>query len=152
MKENGRLCISKQIGPDTYFVSYSDFLLPSLGFTDWTFSEDELKGAIGKVQAGEQLVWDHFQEKRSPRKSRNLKERVLDYDTWDKYYDEGAEAYFEGKTLDEVPITGNAWFREAWEEGWKMQKLVTTRMQEELKQSTRRTTGSKEGVINKKRF
>lgn len=120
--KNGRLYISKQIGPDTYFVSYSDFLLPSLGFTDWTFSEDELKEAIRKVQSGEQLVWDHFQEKRSPRKSRNLNERVLDYDTWDKYYDEGAEAYFEGKTLSEVPITGNAWFREAWEEGWKNAK------------------------------
>lgn len=63
--------------------------------------------------------------KRNPKRvkeSKNLKERVLDYDTWDKYYDEGAEAYFEGKTLSEVPITGNAWFREAWEEGWKNAK------------------------------
>lgn len=93
-----------------------------MSFTDWTFSEDELKDAIRKVQSGEQLVWDHFQEKKFLKKSENLKERVLDYDTWDKYYDEGAEAYFEGKTLDEVPITGNAWFREAWEEGWKNAK------------------------------
>lgn len=120
--KNGKLYISKQVGPDTYFVRYSDFLLPSLSFTDWTFSEDELKDAIRKVQSGEQLVWDHFQEKKFLKKSENLKERVLDYDTWDKYYDEGCEAYFEGKTLDEVPITGNAWFREAWEEGWKNAK------------------------------
>lgn len=53
---------------------------------------------------------------------KNLAERVLDFDTYDKYYDEGAEAYFEGKTLSDVPITGNAWFREAWEEGWKNAK------------------------------
>lgn len=65
--------------------------------------------------------------KRNPKRvkeSKNLKERVLDYDTWDKYYDEGAEAYFEGKSLDEVPITGNAWFREAWEMGWKDSKAI----------------------------
>lgn len=49
--------------------------------------------------------------------STRLKERVLDYDTWDKYYDEGEKAYLDGKTLSDVPITGNAWFREAWEEG-----------------------------------
>lgn len=54
--------------------------------------------------------------------TKNLAERVLDFDTYDKYYDEGAEAYFEGKSLSEVPITGNAWFREAWEEGWKNAK------------------------------
>lgn len=63
--------------------------------------------------------------KRNPKRIKefkNLKERVLDYDAWDKYYDEGAEAYFEGKSLDEVPVTGNAWFREAWEEGWKNAK------------------------------
>lgn len=53
---------------------------------------------------------------------KNLAERVLDYDAYDRYYDEGAEAYFEGKTLSDVPITGNAWFREAWEEGWKNAK------------------------------
>lgn len=51
--------------------------------------------------------------------SKNLKERVLDYDTYDEYYDAGVEAYYEGKTLSEVPVTGNAWFREAWEDGWK---------------------------------
>lgn len=48
-----------------------------------------------------------------------VKERVLDYDTYDEYYDAGVETYYEGKTLSEVPITGNAWFREAWEDGWK---------------------------------
>ncbi len=120
--KNGKLYITKQISPDTYLVSYRDFLLSSLSFTDWTFSEGELKDAIRRVQSGEQLVWDHFQEKKFLKKSRNLKERVLDYDTWEKYYDEGCEAYFEGKTLNEVPITGNAWFREAWEEGWKNAK------------------------------
>lgn len=66
----------------------------------------------------------HLKEKKFLKKSRNLKERVLDYDTWDKYYDEGAEAYFEGKSLDEVPVTGNAWFREAWQEGWKESKTI----------------------------
>lgn len=46
--------------------------------------------------------------------STRLKERALDFDTWDKYYDEGVEAYLAGKTLNEAPITGNAWFSEAW--------------------------------------
>lgn len=59
--KRGKLYISKQLSPDEYLVRYSDFLLPSLSFTDWTFSVDELKEAIKKVQSGEQLVWDHFQ-------------------------------------------------------------------------------------------
>lgn len=60
----------------------------------------------------------------SPRvqESKKINERVLDYDTYDEFYKQGCEAYFEGKSLDEVPITGNAWFREAWQEGWKNAK------------------------------
>ena len=58
------------------------------------------------------------------KEAKNLKERVLDYDAWDEHYNEGAKAYFEGKTLDEVPVTGNAWFREAWQEGWKDSKAI----------------------------
>lgn len=54
--------------------------------------------------------------------STRLKERFLDYDTWDKFYDEGIEAYLAGKTLSEAPITGNAWFSEAWQEGWQHAK------------------------------
>lgn len=62
----------------------------------------------------------------SPRiqESKKINERVLDYDTYDEFYKQGCEAYFEGKSLDEVPITGNAWFREAWQEGWKDSKAV----------------------------
>lgn len=55
---------------------------------------------------------------------KNLRERVLDYDTYDEFYKKGCEAYFEGKSLDEVPVTGNAWFREAWQEGWKESKAI----------------------------
>lgn len=57
-------------------------------------------------------------------KESKLKERVLDYDTYDEFYKKGCEAYFEGKSLDEVPVTGNAWFREAWQEGWKDSKAA----------------------------
>lgn len=55
---------------------------------------------------------------------KNLRERILDYDTYDEFYKQGCEAYFEGKSLDEVPVTGNAWFREAWQEGWKDSKTA----------------------------
>lgn len=74
------------MSPDEYLVRYSDFLLPSLSFTDWTFSEDELEEAIRKVQSGEQLVWDHFQSSKLkeseskiyPRDAYNKRQREID--------------------------------------------------------------------------
>ena len=54
--------------------------------------------------------------------STDLKERVLDYDQYDKYYKEGWDAYFQGYDVDAKPLTGNAWFSEAWDEGWKAAK------------------------------
>ena len=69
---NGRLFIKKQVAPDAYLVNYSDYLLSSLSFTEWTFSDDELEKAIRKVQSGEQLIWDHFQEKRIVKRVKKL--------------------------------------------------------------------------------
>jgi len=89
----------------------------------------------------------------SPRmqESKKIKERVLDFDTYDKYYDEGAEAYFEGKSLSEVPITGNAWFREAWEEGWKNAKAYdeedARRLEAEYEDELEQEEACREGLI-----
>lgn len=102
----------------------------------------------------EEGVKDLYKGKTFKRNPKRIKEGVLDYDTWDKYYDEGAEAYFEGKTLSDVPITGNAWFKEAWEEGWKNAKACddedTKRAEAEYEEELEWEEACREGLTESK--
>lgn len=121
--KDGWIRVEEVLTPTEYEEPYPDFYMEIFDQHTCVISHDiytinEINSYVRNTKA--RLVNNGI--KNLVKESKNLNERVLDYDTWDKYYDEGAEAYFEGKTLSEVPITGNAWFREAWEEGWKSAK------------------------------
>lgn len=105
------------VGTTTRQFDYESGWLPN---KEWTST---IKGHFSKEKAV-QIAKENAMKENKGLKESELKERVLDYDTYDEFYKKGCEAYFEGKSLDEVPVTGNAWFREAWQEGWKDSKAA----------------------------
>lgn len=105
------------IGTTTRQFDYESGWLPN---KEWTST---IKEHFSKEKAV-QIAKENAMKENKGLKESELKERVLDYDTYDEFYKKGCEAYFEGKSLDEVPVTGNAWFREAWQEGWKDSKAA----------------------------
>lgn len=130
--KDGWIRVEEVLIPTEYEEPYPDFYMEIFDQHTCKISHDiytmnEINSYVKETKArlvnnGIKNLTNEDVEENKMRK--NLRERVLDYDTYDEFYKQGCEAYFEGKSLDEVPVTGNAWFREAWQEGWKDSKAV----------------------------
>lgn len=130
--KDGWIRVEEVLIPTEYEEPYPDFYMEIFDQHTCAISHDiytinEINSYVRNTKArlvnnGIKNLTNEDVEENKMRK--NLRERVLDYDTYDEFYKQGCEAYFEGKSLDEVPITGNAWFREAWQEGWKDSKAA----------------------------
>ena len=118
--KDGWIRVEEVLTPTEYEEPYPDFYMEIFDQHTCAISHDiytinEINFYVRNTKA--RLVNNGI--KSLVKESRKLKERVLDFDAHDEYYDAGVEAYFEGRSLSEVPITGNAWFSEAWKDGWK---------------------------------
>lgn len=130
--KDGWIRVEEVLIPTEYEEPYPDFYMEIFDQHTCAISHDiytinEINSYVKETKArlvnnGIKKLTNEDVEGNKMRK--NLRERVLDYDTYDEFYKKGCEAYFEGKSLDEVPVTGNAWFREAWQEGWKDSKAA----------------------------